>query len=164
MGFRLLFATPDRESLDLLTSLLRQAQSLTCFDVRMATVTTHDELLARVDAAEDDAVLVDWPMAGAETPALVRTILAHNPQMRVVALLPMGYRQYRQQLWDAGACNSIPKEYMDQEWLSSILCVMHRAMEREARLRAEYEGRPYVRELTQCRLADPQEYLSSVTE
>jgi len=57
----------------------------------------------------------------------------------VVALLPLGYRQYRQRVWQAGACNSIPKEHMDQEWLSSILCVMHRAMQREARLIVRYE-------------------------
>ncbi len=155
MDIRLLFATPDRESLDLLTSLLEKAQSLTCFDVKMAAVTTVDDLLARVDNGEDDVVLLDWPMADAGTPELVQEILTHNRQMRVVALLPMGYRQYRQQLWNAGACNSIPKEHMDQEWLSSILCVMHRAMEREARLRAEYEDRQLEVDDGECRLAEP---------
>ncbi len=153
MEIRLLFATSDGESLLLLKSLLERTQSLTCFGVRMCAVTTREALLARVDADEDDVILLDWPMAGSRTPDLVREILGRNPQTRVVALLPMNYRQYRQRLWDAGACNSIPKEYMDQEWLSSILCVMHRAMEREARLRAQYEGRPYEAESTKCRLA-----------
>ena len=155
MEIQLLFATPDSESLFLLNSLLERTQALTCFGVRTAAVTTREALLARVDAGEDDVILLDWPMAGSQTPGLVKEILARNPQTRVVALLPMNYRQYRQQLWDAGACNSIPKEYMDQEWLSSILCVMHRAMEREARLRAQYEGRPYVTDATRCRLAQP---------
>jgi hypothetical protein len=54
--------------------------------------------------------------------------------MRIVALLPESYRQYRQRVWEAGACSSIPQEHMDQEWLSSILCVMKRAMQREAAL------------------------------
>ena len=64
----------------------------------------------------------------------MRALLVRNPRLRIVALLPQSYRQYRQQVWEAGACTSIPHEHMDQEWLSSILCVMHRAMEREARL------------------------------
>ncbi len=55
--------------------------------------------------------------------------------MRIVALLPQSYRQYRHSVWEAGACSSIPKENIDQEWLSSILCVMQRSMQREASLR-----------------------------
>ncbi len=53
-----------------------------------------------------------------------------------MTLLPLQLRQYRQCIWDAGSCSSVPKEHMDQEWLSSVLCLMHRAMAREARLRA----------------------------
>jgi len=50
----------------------------------------------------------------------------------------MALHQYRRQVWCAGACNGIPKEYMDQEWFSTVLCIMHRAMEREAKLLAKY--------------------------
>jgi hypothetical protein len=57
-----------------------------------------------------------------------------------VALLPQSYRQYRREVWQAGACSSIAKENMEQEWLSSVLCIMHRAMEREARLIASLGG------------------------
>ena len=32
----------------------------------------------------------------------------------------------------------IPKEHIDQKWLSSILCVMYRAMQRELRLLATF--------------------------
>jgi hypothetical protein len=53
----------------------------------------------------------------------------------VVVLLPESPRQYRQLVWEAGACNGIPKEFIDQEWLSTVLCIMHRAMEREAKYR-----------------------------
>ena len=60
--------------------------------------------------------------------------------MRIIVLLPSHQRQYRQLVWEAGACNSIPKEYMEQEWLSSVLCVMYRAMQREQKLRAELQG------------------------
>jgi len=54
--------------------------------------------------------------------------------------------------FNPGACNSIPKEHMEQEWFSSIICVMHRAMEREERLRAEYEGR--MMPVSECRLSE----------
>jgi DNA-binding NarL/FixJ family response regulator len=102
-------------------------------EVQIAKARTYSELLARVDAHQDDIILLDWQVAGAQTPALVREILQRNPLLRVVALLPEHQRQYRQLVWDAGACNGIPKEHMDQEWLSTVLCIMHRAMQREAR-------------------------------
>lgn len=131
---RLLLATPDKDSLELLHSLLHLALDLMCLDVSAADVDTRDELMARVDNHLDDIILLDWTMAEAETPALVKEILQRNAMMRVIVLLPDRVHQYRQLVWNAGACNSIPKEHMEQEWLSSVLCVMHRAMEREARL------------------------------
>ena len=131
---RLLLATPDSDSLELLRALLHLALDLMCLDVTAADVDTRDELMTRVDNHLDDIILLDWTMAEAETPALVKEILQHNAMMRVIVLLPDRVHQYRQLVWNAGACNSIPKEHMEQEWLSSVLCVMHRAMEREARL------------------------------
>lgn len=137
MRMRLLFATPDDGSLNLMYAILESALCLTPLDVRVAEARTRAELIARVDADQDDIILLDWQIVGSETPDLVRNILRRNPLLRVVALLPEHHRQYRQQVWDAGACNGIPKEHMDQEWLSTVLCIMHRAMQREAKLLAE---------------------------
>ena len=152
MHIRLLFVSPDDASLDLLQSIHNSAIDLMCFTTSTAKVKSRDELFARVEQKSDDVVLVDWPMAEAETPHLVEELLEINPTLRVVVLLPMNYRQYRQQVWNAGACNSIPKELMEQEWFSSIICVMHRAMEREVRLRAEYEGQAMP--VSVCRLSN----------
>lgn len=138
MIIRLLFATSDDGTRALLHSLLDSAAQLLCPQVALIEVKTQDALLSRADAALDDVILLDWTMAGAATPELVRSLLARNPQLRTVVLLPQGMRQYRQEVWSAGACNSIPKEHMDQEWLASILCVMYRAMQREARLLAAF--------------------------
>ena len=142
MNIRLLIATPDQASLTLLQSVVSATRSLTCFTITAATALSYEILMQRVDAALDDVILLDWEMAKTATADRVREILSHNPQMRTVVLLPSHQRQYRQLVWEAGACNSIPKEYVEQEWLSSILCVMVRAMQREARLRAEYESNP----------------------
>jgi DNA-binding NarL/FixJ family response regulator len=133
MPMRVLFAASDQESLNLMHATLDSALCLTPLEVQIAEARTCAELLARVDADQDDIILLDWQVAGAQTPALVRDILNRNPLLRVVALLPEHQRQYRQLVWDAGACNGIPKEHMDQEWLSTVLCIMHRAMQREAR-------------------------------
>lgn len=138
MNIRLLIATPDRRSLALLQSVVNATRDLTCFVVTDAAAASHEMLMQQVDAATTDVILLDWEMAKAATADLVREILSHHPCMRIVVLLPAHQRQYRQLVWEAGACNSIPKEYVEQEWLSSILCVMVRAMQREARLRAEY--------------------------
>ena len=138
MHIRLLFASPDEDSIELLHSIYASAMDLMCLSTSVATVADQTALLARIEARSDDVVLLDWLMAEAATPTLVTRILERNPKMRVVVMLPETYRQYRQKVWDAGACNSIPKEHMEQEWFSSILCVMHRAMEREERLRMEF--------------------------
>ena len=134
MKMRLIFAIPEGDALHLMHSLLTSALLLNPLPPAVAEVSTLDALMAQVDADTDDIVLLDWLLAGDRTAEVVEEILAHNPKLRVVALLPLAYRQYRQQVWCAGACNGIPKEYMDQEWLSTVLCLMHRAMEREARL------------------------------
>lgn len=134
MLMRLLFAAPDKESLTLMDSILDSALCLTPVDVFVAQVQTKADLLARIDTDQDDIIILDWHIAGANTPHLIRDILIHNPHLRLVALLPEHQRQYRQLVWNAGACNGIPKEHMDQEWLSTVLCIMHRAMEREAKL------------------------------
>ncbi|MBW7884179.1 MAG: hypothetical protein H3C34_16365 [Caldilineaceae bacterium] len=142
MEIRLLFATPDPESLDLLHSLLASALELTPLQITPAHAGTRGQLMKRVKERCDDVVVLDWNMAQAGTPALIQELLTENMELRIVCLLPYHYRQYRTQVWQAGACSSIPKEHMEQEWFSSILCVMHRAMQREARIRAHYTGAP----------------------
>lgn len=134
MNIRLLLAVPDAETEQLMTSLLDAAMCLVPLDIHAQRARNREEVLARVHACVDDVVMLDWGLAGPETPALVESFLQINRQLRVIVLLPQNMRQYRQQLWQAGACSSIPKEYLDQEWISSALCIMNRAMEREARL------------------------------
>ncbi len=119
-------------------AILHSALCLTPLDVSSTEVFSRDELIYRVQRKLDDIVFLDWEIAEADTPDLVRQLLAENPKLRVVVLLPESLRQYRQLVWDAGACNGIPKEYMDQEWLSTVLCIMHRAMEREEKLLSSY--------------------------
>jgi DNA-binding NarL/FixJ family response regulator len=138
MNMRLLFAIPDDESLRLMYSLLDAALQLNPLQVEVAEVRNYADLRDRVQVDVDDIVLLDWTIAQAETPDAVGEILRLNPRLRVVTLLPLTHRQYRHEVWCAGACNGIPKEYMDQEWLSTVLCLMHRAMEREAKLMAIY--------------------------
>lgn len=136
MLLRLLLAIPQAEELALVHSILDSALDLTCLDVAADEATNVAMLHTIVAEDRHDIIMLDWDMVEAETPALVSEILRKNPQMRVVVLLPLSYRQYRQMVWDAGACNGIPREHMDQEWLSTVLCLMHRAMERERRILA----------------------------
>lgn len=128
---RLLLATPDSSMLGLMRSLLDAALGLVPLDVRAEAVADAEALLRRAARHSDDVILLDWQLAGAGSPELVRAIFAADPRARVVALLPDQLRQYRQYIWDAGACSSIPTERLDQEWLSSALCIMSRAMARE---------------------------------
>ena len=134
MRIRLLIATPTESCRKLLDAMLEAALCLIPLDVTAQTVHSRTELLDRLAEDIDDVVMLDWDLTEDGTPRLVHDILAANNRMRIVALLPLHLRQYRQSVWEAGACSSVPKENMDQEWLSSLLCVMRRAMEREARI------------------------------
>ncbi|MCB0035826.1 MAG: response regulator transcription factor [Anaerolineales bacterium] len=100
----------------------------------MEVVHTKEDLFARAYGHVDDVILLDWELAQEDTPELVSQILDSNPQLRVVAMLPLNNRQYRQRVWEAGACNGIPKEHMDQEWLATVLCLMTRAIQREQKI------------------------------
>lgn len=133
MVLRLLIATPYEKSLSLIHSILESALQLTPLNVTSAAVHNWTEFKERIELNQDDIILLDWYVRGSETPEAVKEILNYNPRLRVVVLLPEHYRQYRQLVWDAGACNGIPQEHMDQEWLSTVLCIMYRAMEREAK-------------------------------
>lgn len=114
--------------------LMQAALALVSHNVQMAHADSRQALLARALADQDDVIFLDWELVGPETPDLVTELVRINPRLRTVVLLPLQLRQYRQRLWEAGACSSIPKEYLDQEWLSSVLCLIRRAMEREARI------------------------------
>jgi CheY-like chemotaxis protein len=132
---RLVMALPDAETHDLIESLLQAAMALVPLNVKVTRVWSRKELLHRVRAQCDDLILLDWQVAEADTPDLVREIVALNPKLRMLVLLPLQLRQYRQTLWEAGVCSSIPKEHLEAEWLSSALCLISRAMEREQRAR-----------------------------
>lgn len=137
MKIRLLIAAPDPDSLKLVHSLLDAAMQMVPLNIDAHDVKTFDELEARNSAALDDLLLLDWELAGAETPNRLRELTTINPKLRAITLLPMHLRQYRQCIWESGACSSIPKEHLDQEWLSTVLCLINRAMEREERLKTD---------------------------
>lgn len=136
MKIRLLLAVDSEECAELMHSMLDAALHLVPLDIEVSQTGTRGGLMEQVIANSADVVFLDWELAHEGTPNLVQEIAQANTQMRIVALLPLQLRQYRQRVWEAGACSSVPKEHMDQEWLSSVLCLMHRAMCREARLLA----------------------------
>lgn len=134
----LVVATGSADDSELIGRVLESAGCLLSFELEAAQVRAQSELFDRVRAGRDDLVLLDWSLVGAETPQLAGQLLDLNPQLRIMVLLPLQVRQYREALWQAGACSTVPKEYLDQEWLSSALCLVYRSIEREARLRASF--------------------------
>lgn len=137
MKIRLLIGAPDRESLALYRAVLCSALDLLPLDVVVQEATARSEVADRVAAGEVDVLFLDWSLAGADTPACVRELVATDRRLRSIVVLPLHVRQYRTCLWEAGACVGLPKEHLDQEWLLSVLCLVTRAMEREERARHE---------------------------
>ena len=134
MSIHLVLATPSLDTLDLLHQLLDAALGLIRHDLVVVEARSEDELIDRVELYIDDVILLDWDLVGRATPDLVRDVLSRNPRLRTMVLLPQALRQYRETLWNAGACVSTPKEMIDQEWMSTALCLMRRAIERENKL------------------------------
>jgi hypothetical protein len=140
VNIRLLIAAPDDESIALYRSLLDSALGLLPLEIAVRDVRTCRDVTERVVEREVDVLLLDWLLAGAGTPALVRELMALDPGVRTLIVMPLSLRQYRSCLWQAGACVGVPKEHLDQEWLLSMLCLVTRAMERQERLRTELVG------------------------
>ncbi len=139
MTIRILLAAEDQAFLTLLDRVMAATRPLLAFDVDVQHASTRAAVCARAESRADDIILLDWGVADADTPDLIEDLFRCDANLRVVALLPQDPVQYRSRVWAAGACASIPREHMDQEWLASVLCVVHRAMAREARLRSEME-------------------------
>ena len=133
MLLRLLLITPSPAFHDLFSRVLDKALELTGLEAVLHAVPDLEQLETRLALDADDVIFLDWDSAGSETPNLVRHILTAQPRLRLVAMLPFSHRQYRREVWEAGACNGIPKEHVDQEWMATVLCIMQRAMEREQR-------------------------------
>ena len=138
MAIRLLLVTPHNSFATLIERVLKVTLELTGLEAEMIAVFSQNELDTRLSNDIDDVILLDWDLARSKTPELVKQILTDNPRLRLVAMLPLSNRQYRQMVWEAGACNGIPKEHVDQEWMATVLCIMQRAIEREARLLRQY--------------------------
>ena len=137
MSIRLLIAAPDDDSIALYRSLVDSALRLLPLDIVARHVMTRPELTQTVTEREADVLLLDWLLAGADTPEYVRELITLNPWLRTIVTMPLHLRQYRTCLWQAGACVGLPKEHLDQEWLLSMLCLVTRAAAREERARRE---------------------------
>jgi len=139
MCVRLLVAAPNDESLALYRALIISAESLLPLGLDTDFVSERKALETRVAAQSADILLYDWELSGADTPDYMRELIALDPKIRTIIVMPLALRQYRQCLWQAGVCVGVPKEHLDQEWLLSMLCLVSRAMQREARLLKEME-------------------------
>jgi DNA-binding NarL/FixJ family response regulator len=133
VSIRLVIAAPDADSIALYDGLLDHALRLLPLDIEVSHATTREALTERAQGRQDDVLILDWLLAGAETPQYLRELLAVDPRLRTLVVMPLDLRQYRTCLWSAGACVGLPKEHLDHEWLLSMLCLMTRAIEREAR-------------------------------
>ena len=67
MHFRLLFAAPNEESLDLMRFLFDAAIQLTQLDIEVSQALTEQDVVARAEKRLDDVIMLDWPLAGADS-------------------------------------------------------------------------------------------------
>jgi DNA-binding NarL/FixJ family response regulator len=136
MTFRLLVAEKDPEFCRTLLEVSRTVVDLLPIDLSVRDARSMAQVRTDVTGWQADAVLLDWNIADHDTPAFIKELQTLSPGLRVLTLLPASVIEYRRTVWEAGACASIPRDRLDPEWLATAVCIMTRAMQREARLKA----------------------------
>jgi DNA-binding NarL/FixJ family response regulator len=119
-----------------LHELVDAARALLPIEIETAETSSVEQTREQIAEWGPDALLLDWSLAPSGMLDVVRDILAGDPELRLLVLLPETGREYREAVWRAGACACLPRHRADAEWLQAVLCVMYRARQREARLRA----------------------------
>jgi DNA-binding NarL/FixJ family response regulator len=135
MAFRILIAAGNPDYLASLRQLTEAARAFLPIHLEVVEARTLDETRRRLADATPDALMADWSLVPEQTLAAIKALVAEQPELRVLLLLPDVRREYREAAWSAGACACVPRDRIDPEWLQAMLCVMNRAKEREARLR-----------------------------
>jgi DNA-binding NarL/FixJ family response regulator len=135
MAFRILIAAGNPDYLKSLRELADAARAFLPIRLEVIEACSIDETRQRLADAAPDALMADWSLVPENTLGAVRALLAEQPDLRVLLLLPDVRREYREAAWGVGACACVPRDRIDPEWLQAMLCVMNRAKEREARLR-----------------------------
>lgn len=118
-----------------LRELVDAARRLLPIEIEVAEASSVAQTHQQIAAWRPDALLLDWSLAPSGMLEVVGDILAGDPMLRLLVLLPETGIEYREAVWRAGACACLPRHRADAEWLQAMLCVMHRARQREARLR-----------------------------
>lgn len=136
MTFRLLIAEPHAEFRKTLLQVADAARSVLPLALEVAEADSATEAWQGLARWRPDAVLLGWDIAGDATPVFIRKLQKRWPGIRVLALVPDTLPEYRKTLWAAGACAGIPRDRVDGEWLAAAVCIMRRALDREAVLRA----------------------------
>jgi DNA-binding NarL/FixJ family response regulator len=135
--FRILIAAGNDDFRTSLREVAGTACGLMPIAVSVGEAASIREAREHIASTPPDALLIDWSIVAEDTLAAVRGLLADYPELRVMVLLPDARREYREAAWTVGACACVPRDRIDAEWLQAILCVMNRAKEREARIRAK---------------------------
>jgi DNA-binding NarL/FixJ family response regulator len=136
VAFRILLAAGNPEYLKSLHELTGAACGLLPMRIEVDDTTSVAGVRERLAANPPDALVIDWSLAPADILTAVGTLTAQHPEMRVLLLIPDVGREYREAAWGVGACACVPRDRIDPEWLQAMLCVMNRAKEREAQIRA----------------------------
>lgn len=95
MTIRLLIAAPEADSIALYDSLLEAALQLLPLDIRVHHVTTRAALAQRIASRDDDVLLLDWLLTGADTPQCLHDLFGLHPGLRTIVVMPLHLRQYR---------------------------------------------------------------------
>jgi DNA-binding NarL/FixJ family response regulator len=135
MPFRLLLAEKDPEFRRTLQELSQTVCDLLPIDLAVRDAASLAEAREGVSSWQPDGVLLDWNIAADATPGFIQELQRLSPGLRVLVMLPGHAYEYRRTVWEAGACAGVPRERVEAEWLATAVCIMTRAMQREAALR-----------------------------
>ncbi|MDR7522903.1 MAG: hypothetical protein QN168_10600 [Armatimonadota bacterium] len=137
MAFRVLVAAADPGFRSALRDLAEATRALLPVPIEVEDAATLAQARDRLAAWSPDVLLLDWHLVPSGLLGALEGLAVEHPGLRLLVLLPESSREYRAAAWQAGACACVPRDRIDPEWLQAILCVMHRAKEREAQIRRQ---------------------------
>lgn len=135
MSLRVLLAISSPVFRQTMRRIADLAAELLPWPVEIDEAVDPQQLNEKLVVSPTTLLLLDWEWGGEGIIRLIPRLFEQNPSIRVVVLLPPAApKAYRTAVWEAGACASTPRDRLDEEWLVTILCLVHRAMEREGLL------------------------------
>jgi DNA-binding NarL/FixJ family response regulator len=117
---RMLFADANSD----FQESVRQLVDAVGTEVSLIYASDGKEALTKAFSARPHLVLADFGLPRMEALDLVRQIKQRLPETRVIVMLSVNSKEYRLAAQEAGACATVSKPALNEDWMRMVLCLL----------------------------------------